>query len=652
MSQSDCDAEPTELVNKRRVKNLVKTLKSASEAYYNTDKPIMTDEEFDENLKRLIELDEENDFLKTIGIKPSESSPLSKVNHEIPMTSLNNINNSEELSKWIRNLPKFGGEIVLQPKLDGASIELIYKKGVFSQAITRGDGFIGEDITHTIKKAQGFPLTIKKNIDVSIRCEAVITAKDWEANFKDEKDASNPRNTVCGLIRRLDSKNAEFITCVAFDVIIKENDFHEFEIDKVYWLKTNGFEHPKTEWVENCYQIKDVEEKIERFNTNRINLPYETDGVVIKIDAKIAQNQAGIRDNRPKWAVAYKFLPSEAISTVLEINLSIGPTGTITPVAEISPAKIGGTTITNVSLCNFDEIKRLNVGVGDKVTVVRSGDVIPKITRVVEKYEHENEFIVSLCPSCGSKIVKDGVYIKCGKPQHCEEVQFRKVLNWIEKRNIMFLGESNLSKLISDDSSFPNIPMLYRIDFDNIVNSGVGKGMAKKIFEEINKSRKTSLEDFLGSLALPLLGKREVKNLINLGIDSVEKFLNLKESDIIDFEGFQETKAKKIVRGIQENKGLITTLNKYLTIIQEKKELVSKKLNCLTICFTGKSSLSRKELEGLVVRNGGIVKDHVGKDLDILVIADVNSISSKAVNARKFGIRLMSEEDFLKMIGD
>jgi len=642
-------------------KVLEKVLKTASEAYYNSDTPIMSDEEFDKNLKKLIELDENNSFLKTIGCKPSEKTPLTKVSHEIPMTSLNNVNNPEELSKWIRNLPEFEGEIVLQPKLDGASIELIYKDGEFTQAITRGDGFIGEDITHTILKAKGFPRNIGKKIDFSVRCEAIITTKDWEEYIKKEENTSNPRNTVCGLIRRLDTKNAEFITCIAFDVIIKDKDFIESEMDKIYWLKTKNFEYTPTKYIENCYPIDTVLKEIDRFNANRMNLPYETDGVVIKINYKNVQKQAGTKDNRPKWGVAWKFSPSEAIATVLEVNLSIGTTGIITPVAEITPARIGGTTITNVSLCNFDEVKRLGLTVGDKVTVVRSGDVIPKITKVVEKYQG-NEGIklkfVKYCPCCGKETVKDGAYIKCGEPQNCPEVQFKKTLNWIEKRNIMFLGESNLGKIENyladrrNEASITfllEIPMLYKLNLEDLISAKLGDKMSEKILNEINKSKETSLEDFLGSLSLPLLGKREVKNLIDLGINTADKFLNMKKSDIINFEGFKETKAGKIVKGIKENKDLILNLCKYLEIKDEtpKNNVVNESQS---FCFTGAASLSRKELSALVIKNGGIVKDDVSKDLDFLVLANINSSSSKTIKARKYGVKLISEEDFLKMI--
>lgn len=627
------------------VEDLVDVLKKASNAYYN-DVPIMCDSEFDHLVELLKEVDCDNNFLKEIGA--ASNSPLTKVSHKIPMGSLNNVNSNEEFMKWVKTIG-FTDSFVVQPKLDGVSIELLYKKGNFVQALTRGDGFQGDDVTHTIKNAKGFPKKIAEQIDLSVRCEAILLLKDKEE--WGGESFSNPRNTVSGLVRRLDGKQSELITCVAFDILKNsERIVFEHEIERIAWLQQNDFNTVVSEVYET---YKEVEQAFYKVGRERASFNYEIDGMVVKVNNICLQAAFGEKDNRPKWAVAWKFTPKEGSTRVLGVQYSIGPTGTITPVAQVEPIEIGGTLINNVSLCNFDEVDRLGIKIGDKVCVVRSGDVIPKITTLLEPGGERIDINCTTCPSCNSVTIKDGAILHCGTPDECYETQFRKVLNWINKRNIMFFGETYVKKIFSNllqAGCLPSVVDLYKLNQQDFKNTKIGKVMATKILAEINKSKKTSLANFIGSLALPLLGRREAQNLIDFGFNTLETFLHLTETNLLSLKGYQETKAKRIVEGIQNSRILIKELSQYLLIIDEKKETLEGVLKGKKICFTGTASKPRSVLQELVIKNGGAVKEDVSKDLDILVLSNINSTSSKALKAKQYGSTLMSENDFLKLV--
>jgi len=619
------------------IKNLEKQLREASKAYYTGVSSPLSDAEFDKLRDELEELDPKNSFLAEVGA-PSDAA-LQKVTHSIPMGSLKKINTLAEFTTWRNTVSKTASnlECLIELKLDGISIELIYRDGKFVQAITRGDGKIGEDVTHSIKNAKGFPKSISVTTEVSVRCEALLLIEDWK-KYLSEK--SNPRNVVSGLVRRTDGKNSQHICCVAFDVLTDKKFMTEE--DRIKWLKTEKF---FVTWSK-VSKPDQVEALVKELESRRSSLKFEIDGAVVKLNQISDQESLGEHDGRPYWARAWKFAAMGAHTTLEGVEWAVGTQGTINPVAKVRPVSVGGTTISNVTLHNMDEIERLGVQIGDEVEVIRAGDVIPKIVRVVSKGKNRTKIGIASCPACGSDVKRDGPKLLC-KNKSCEGAQFKRIQKWVKKRDIMFLGTSNLETLWNTNT-VRTIVDLYGLTVDSMVKAGLGKRMSEKILAEIEKSRDCSLPDLIGSLSLDMLGRSEAKNLVDQGVDTLDKWRKLAACDIEKMPGFQFTKATRISSAVQGDL-------KQIELVAAKMNITSKlkvkdgKFSGKSFCFSGTMENPRKELEALVADNGGSCRS-VSKELTYLVIADPKSASSKAVKARKSGVELISEDDFMKMV--
>lgn len=631
---------------------LEKLLRQASVAYYAGADAIMSDAEFDLLLDKLEVCEPGNAFLGEVGA-PADSA-LTKVKHSIPMGSLKKISPGDgpaEFATWISTVSKKATdlEMVVQWKIDGLSVELVFENGKFVQAITRGDGEIGEDVTHTIRNAQGFPRTIETKARVSVRCEAVLFLQAWKDYFPDK---ANPRNAASGLVRRADAKGSVHITCIAFDVCLgrtvkfEDGVFFQTEKERISWLKAQGFEVTATEVV----PANKVAQYVASIEVVRDCLPFGIDGAVVKLNSVAEQEKLGEHDGRPYWARAWKFAALGGHTTIVGVEWAVGTQGTINPVAKVAPVKVGGTTIQNVTLHNMDVIERLGVQIGDEVEVVRAGDVIPYIVRVVSKGKKRTKITINACPACGSKLHRDGPKLLCTNVANCEGSQFKRIQKWIKKREIMFLGESNLQTLW-DANVVRSVVGLYRLTVDLMVAAGLGKRMAEKILEEIKKSRVTTLSDFVGSLSIDMLGRSEAANLVGHGIDTLDKWKDVAwgNTKIDSFSGYQNTKASRIATGLKAGWSTIARLSAELVISSVSTKPTSVRLADLSFCFTGKMNKPRKELEDLAKKHGGEVRS-VSGSLTYLVIADQNSKSSKAVKARTLGVSLISEDGFLKMV--
>jgi len=361
-----------------------KQLREASEAYYAGDPSPLSDAEFDKLRDELEELDPKNAFLAEVGV--ATDSALQKVRHSIPMGSLKKITTLAEFNTWRNTVSKTAKslECACQLKLDGLSAELVYEKGRFVQAITRGDGEIGDDVTHTIKNAQGFPKTVSEKSRVSVRVEAMLKIADWKTHFS---DMANPRNAAAGLVRRTDATGSQHLSTFAFDVLFDNNDF-KTEADRIKWLKDEGFQTTPNKVV----KADDVEKIINGINDRRQRMDIEIDGAVVKLNQISDQEALGEHDGRPYWARAWKFAAMGAHTILNDVEWAVGTQGRITPVALVEPVSVGGVTISRVTLHNADEIDRLNLGIGDKIEIIRAGDVIPRVVRVIDK-----EYICPLC---------------------------------------------------------------------------------------------------------------------------------------------------------------------------------------------------------------------------------------------------------------
>ena len=618
-----------------RTEELVKELTQASEDYYSQGLSSLSDAEFDAKRMELKKLDPDNPFFRAVGA-PVAGGALSEVEHLVTMGSLDNLFDKKDFADWKRRQFKNDDNVpmVMQWKLDGISIELQYRDGAFDKAVTRGDGRVGEDVTHSVGLASGYPKTIPLKGDVSVRSEAVLPISTWRQHFS---DMANPRNAVAGLLRRKEGDSGKHIRIVSYGL---EPYSGTTEFHRVQALKEMGFQTVKCQLA----FASQVTFFVAEWAAEREYLEFLVDGIVIKADDISLQQELGEKDNRPKWGRAWKFPAASAHSTLRTVRWQVGTAGVITPVAEIEPVKLCGVTVSNVSLHNMDQVERLGVCIGDKVEVCRAGDVIPHMVRKVSGNEHSQPITCSECPACKSPVERRGPFYFC-MGESCEGAEFRRLFKYVKKRDILGLGKSILQSMYaSGDATSPL--HLYKMNLSTL-QKHAGNANGPKVMEEINRSRESSLSDLVGSLSIDMLGRREAANLVEKGIDTLDKFLSLTEEQLLGLEGYAEVKAARIVASIRKNIDLIQAMAKQVTV-QEVKKSSGGILSGKSFCFTGASSKPRKELHVMVESAGGEIKTSVSKGLTYLVSADENT--SKSEKAKKLGVQVITEQQFYQML--
>lgn len=622
----------------------IKRLEKASEAYYSGN-PLMTDAEFDMAIAELQESDPDSYFLKRIG---APVPGVSKAKHAIQMGSLNNIHDEKEFRTWV---PSDGPYICLSHKLDGSSLELVYKDGHFIQAITRGDGEVGEDVTRNVLASKNVPLSINPLI-VSVRCECLILKDDWENHF--EGDA-NPRNSAAGTLRRHDGRNAEYLRFYAFDAIIDEAKktpgnslFTVSDMDTLDMLSL-WFLTPSRKWSNDPSTMISWYKKEEE---RRDCLSYEIDGIVAKIDDRQASFKMGIVNGHPKGQVAIKFKPRGGETVLRSVTWQVGHTGVLSPVGIVDPVGVGGTTIRRVTLCNMDEIDRLGIAIGDTIEIIRACDVIPKLSKMIKKGSNRKLIHPPLsCPACCLATTRDGAHIRC-RNHECTLKSYHRVMNWVKKRNILNVG----IKLIIA-AKIKTISQLYKTSMDEwedvrISNRIFGEKRAKKVIDALEKSKIVSLPDFLGSLGIKGVGRSLASGLCEhfSGLPDSQLTLKdifwLKEQDVAGHEKFGKIRASDFCDWLQQHKVEIEVLADMMDIQYETNDEKGI-FDGEVICFTGKSPKPRPEMIRLAEAAGALVSNSVNSNTTILVVADTNKKSSKSIRAGQFGIRIMSTQDFM-----
>ena len=631
---------------------IVKLLEEASEAYYNSGETLMSDAEFDALKEQLRELDPTHEFFSKVGFKPTEM--LTQVKHQIPMGSLNKTT-VEDFPAWHR---KMKGPYCLSLKMDGSSIEIIYANGRLVQAVTRGDGVVGEDVTQNVKNFKNVPLMMNDKFNGSVRGEAILHIEDFQKFFTDK---ANPRNAANGTVRRKDGTFSEHLRFYAFDSANGKK--FKTHTEKLQYLKNNGFDV-----VRNVLRFGEYD-PIVFFNLmgeNRSSLPFEIDGVVIRLDDEAAFEAEGEHGSCPKGAMVLKWEAMKAETVLLSVELTIGHTGAIIPTGKFQPVHIGGVTVSSVLLNNFDYIKGLGLEIGDNVLVERAGDVIPHVVKVVSRPKGRKPIIIPTnCPFCGFKLVKMGVHIIC-QNDDCDGKNLGLVDSWLRKRNIKFIGDSIL-EMFYERGLVRKPQDLYALNEECLENLPLGNGIvgerAKVIIAEIEKSKECSLNEFIGSLGVKFLGRRQAEIMVNQGVNTLEKFQTISIDELSVMEGFSTTKATGIVEGLAEMKETIKALLDAGVKITEtkkevKKEVVMGKLKGKSYCFTGGINkvdadgvrYTRSRMWALVESNGGTVHEDVKSSTTFLVQADPSSQSSKTKKAVKMGVGILGEEEFFNSL--
>jgi DNA ligase (NAD+) len=564
------------------------------------------------------------------------------------MGSLNNVFSEEEFKKWVS---KFQPDMVLsaQPKLDGLSASLKYKDSNLIQAITRGDGTEGEDITDNVKLMRG--IIPDKSFSGTIRAEIMLSKQDFCKinSILPEKDRyKNARNAAAGISRRLDGKYCQFLTVMPYDIDIKNGlDIKPLDEDKkITVLKELGFCPPE--------QVIGLVDKIiwayKGMMNRRESYPFGIDAVVVKVCDHNTQKTFGNVNNRPRAQIAWKFDPPGAITRLLDVTWEVGRTGVVTPLGHVEAVDIDGSTIKKVTLHNIAEIERLGIGIGDTVMLVKSGDIIPKITSVIEHVNNPIQ-VPDRCWMCGFFLENDHIKLIC-KNEGCPGRNFYRIMNWIKVTKIENFGEALADKLFNAGPEreglfvLKSIYDLYRLTIDDIASvEGWGKKSAKTIVENINKTRTLKPSIFLTALGIPGISYKTAEDLLK-AFGTVEGILNAKKNDIKVLKGYSDISSETITTGLKAYSSVIKHL---LTVINLTEQKAEGRLSGKSFCFTGAMSQPRNLYQEYVISNGGKNLSTVTKDLDYLVCNEDKG-SSKSQKAKKYGIAIITEQQFLDMI--
>jgi DNA ligase (NAD+) len=558
------------------------------------------------------------------------------------MGSLDKVNTPTEMSKWIEETLEVvdpDGKLLITEKLDGLSIEVVYENGVLAQAITRGDGETGEDITVNVIKMAGVKSQLSDKFTGSLRGEIIMYKSTHKQHFPEK---ANPRNAASGVSKRLDGVGVDKLN-ILFYQVLGDIDFGSEQLQFV-WLINEGLNTPNWWVVESDEQVNNHWREYQ--DKHRDNLDYDIDGLVIRIDNIEKQLSLGEKDLRPKGARAFKFDNETRESILRDITWQVGNSGRLTPVATVDPVQLVGATVTRASLYNIAYIEDLGLDVGATVLVSRANDVIPRIEEAV-KGTGTVAKPPMYCPECNGGTQFDGENLVCTNTAACPAQIKGRIKNWIKELNLLEWGDTLVEKLV-DSGKVNNIADLYLLKVDDISNlDRLGEKTAKKVLDILWANNEVPLEVFLGALSIPMIGQSTIKAIMSAGCDDLTKFGQLGADQFEQVPGVGPTKAKSLAYGLVANQKLI------LSILDNGVKIKVRAVGTLTgksICFTGSMKNKRPVLEKMAAEAGADVKGSVGKGLTYLVIADPNSTSSKAVAARKFGTTLISEEAFLDLV--
>lgn len=619
-----------------RIKELETKIFKARTDYYN-HQPTVSDKVYDAWVDELRTLDPTNKAVTAIG-SPVVPSEWQKAKHQIPMGSLNKVNTPAELSKWVDDTYP-DGKLLITEKLDGLSIEVIYENGSLVQAITRGDGDVGEDITVNVVKMGGVKSHLSEKFTGSLRGEIIMFKSTHKQFFADK---ANPRNAASGTSKRLDGVGVDKLN-ILFYQALGDVDFGNEQLQFV-WLVNQGLDTPNWWIVKNDKEVNKFWREYQ--DKQRDKLDYDIDGLVIRVDNMAKQLALGEKDLRPKGAIAFKFDNEARESVLKDIVWQVGNSGRITPVATVDPVQLVGATVTRASLYNLSYIEELGLDIGATVLVARANDVIPRIEEVI-KGTGTVAKAPSHCPECGGFTKFDGENLMCTNTEHCRAQIVGRIKNWVKELNLLEWGDTLVEKLV-ESKKVSNVSDLYLLKVDDIANlDRLGEKTAKKVLEILWANKEVPLEVFLGALSIPMIGQSTIKAIMNAGCDDLTKFGQLGQTEFEQVPGVGPTKAKFLADGLKHNQKLILSLLKNGVTVKEK---VIGNLTGKSVCFTGAMKNKRPVLEKMAAEAGADIKSSVGKGLTYLIIADPASTSSKAQAARKLGTTLISEDEFLDLV--
>jgi len=653
---------------KQEIKKLRDELNHHNYKYYVENNPLISDYEYDQLLKKLEHLEAEFPELITsesptqrVGGQPLEE--FSTVDHKVAMLSLDNTYTYDELREFDKRIQKNVGttEYIVEPKIDGASVALYYEKGIFLRGATRGDGIRGDDITANLKTIRSIPLKLHGNKlkNVEVRGEVYFPIKAFKKYTKKQERKgdpvfANPRNAAAGSLRQLDSR---IVADRPLDIFVYAVSFS----DRVFSTHEEGLQLLKEVGFRVNPLIKkasDIEETIrlcEKLENKRETLDYEIDGAVIKVNSIEKQQALGATIKHPRWAISYKFTAKQATTTLLDITVQVGRTGTLTPVAILKQVQVGGVLVSRATLHNFDELKRKDVRIGDTILVERSGDVIPQIVKSItekRKGKEKTRRPPKKCPICGTTIVQkeNEVAIRCPNKSCPARLKWR--IKYFASRDAMdidHLGEQTIDKLIQE-GLVDSIADLYFLEKKDILKlEGFKEKSAQNLLDSIEKSKHQSLSRLIYGLGIRHVGKYAAQILAQ-HYSSLDTLAQANPEELNEIFGLGEKTAEAIATffSTQENTNLMEKL-KTIGLQIQQKQAKTLPLKGKKFVFTGGlDSLSRPDASDLIKQKGGLVVSSVNKDVDYVVVG--NNPGSKYDKAKKLGLTVITEGEFKKLI--
>ena len=653
-----------------RINFLKDEINKANYKYYVEDNPSISDFEYDQMFAELKKLEEENPLF----ISPD--SPTQRVGsvsekffphkHKYRLYSLDNTYEYDDLEDWYKKIVKEYNdqELVCELKIDGLAMALTYENGVFVRGVTRGDGITGEDITNNLKTVKAIPLKLFEPVSVEVRGEVYMPKESFEKlneeNLKNgEKLFANPRNAAAGSIRQLDSKITAkrdlsmFCYTAIFTGDIKNPPKNHY--DCLMYLKKLGFKvNPN---IRLCKNAKEAIEYCKEWDEKRFSLDYATDGVVIKVNDFLVQQEMGFTSRAPKWATAFKFPPEEVTTKLLSIEESVGKTGAITPIAILEPVQLGGSTVARASLHNFDEVGRLDVRIGDRVYIKKAAEIIPKVVKVIEDEEHYKlpEYVPpKKCPSCGSELQlhDEEVNLYCDNPD-CPAKRCAKIEFWVSKdaMDIDKVGPSVIEQLYT--KNFIKTPVdLYTLTMqDFMMLDLVKEKSAFNMYNAIQDSKNKPLSRLLTAFTIKNVGK-ETAGVLASEFGTLDNLMNATIEDLSKVEGVGEIIAKDIFDFFRkpETIKMIEELRSLGVEPAPPVQNISDEFKGKTFVLTGTlQNMTRDEASEIIKQMGGKTSSSVSKNTSFVVAGE--SAGSKLDKAQKLGVIILTENDFLNMIG-
>ncbi|WP_430788428.1 NAD-dependent DNA ligase LigA [Virgibacillus flavescens] len=659
-----------------KIASLSDLLNQYNYEYHVLDKPSVPDAEYDQKMQELRDLEGEFPDLvapesptQRVGGEPSEG--FKKIQHTVPMLSLGNAFNADDLRDFERRAASGTDtklSFVCELKIDGLAVSLTYENGKFVRGATRGDGTTGEDITSNLRTIKSIPMTIKEKELIEVRGEAFMPHRSFLALNKkreetEEEPFANPRNAAAGSLRQLDPKIAAKRNLDVFLYGVGEWRATSLasHSERLEYMNKLGFK-TNPEW-KKCETIEEVIDYVTYWEEARPNLSYEIDGIVIKVDNLDQQEELGFTAKSPRWAIAYKFPAEEVVTTLHDIELSVGRTGVITPTAILEPVKVAGTTVKRASLHNEDLIRAKDIKLGDTVVIKKAGDIIPEVVRVIEEKRtgKEKDFkMPENCPACESELVRleEEVALRCINP-NCPAQLKEGLIHFVSRNamNIDGLGEKVIIQLFQE-KLIHTIADLYRLKREDLLNlERMGEKSVDNLLQAIEDSKHNSLEKLLFGFGIRFVGSKAAKTLA-MNFESMEKLQQASYEELISIDEIGEKMADSIAHYFSEEEviDLLRELNELHVNMEykgPKKQEVAQDtvFSGKTVVLTGKmQSFTRSEAKAAVEQMGGSVTGSVSKKTDYLIAGE--DAGSKLDKAQELGIEIWSEQQLREVLGN